>query len=71
VTHEEVRALHVNGGPYGERAYGKQSFPDTLHGAWLERASRNLGRWRIDSGEALASFPLAVPFRTHANLWGD
>jgi hypothetical protein len=54
-----------------EGAYREQSFPNALHGAWLERGGRVLGRRRIVASEALASLPFAVPFGAHADLWGD
>jgi hypothetical protein len=54
-----------------EGAYREQSFPNALHGAWLERGGGVLGRRRIVSSEALASLPFAVPFGAHADLWGD
>jgi hypothetical protein len=54
-----------------EEAYCKQTLPHALHGAWLERTRRVLGRRRIVASEALAPFPFAVPFGAHADLWRD
>ena len=54
-----------------EGTYSEQSFPNALHGAWLERGRRVLGRRRIVASEALASFPFAVPFGAHADLRGN
>ena len=75
-----INGDHVpKGGSAGERlaaeregkAYGKQSLPDALHGAWLERTKGTLKRRHIITGETLASLPLAVPFGTHTDLRGD
>ena len=54
-----------------EGTYCEQSFPNALHGAWLERGRGVLGRRRMAASEALTSLPFALPFGAHADLWGD